>query len=559
MREEERLLRKQQMYDDLDTLQADDDAPDTGRKTSNSKWKVSKNEKPIAVERPTAARTFARSLSDSTVSAKAQNKVIPDVLLPPSSTDPLRRTQNQLASLPTLRKTVSDFPKASAASKLNGKRKRDSFILQVPEEQRVFRNLHIFFFPNNDVHPARRMRIAKAVEHGAVWEKDWSARVSHVVLDNTMDLNHLHTFLGLEQLPDRVIVVTEQYAAECLCFKTLLDPLQARFAVKGHLPAGLKKADSTDSDASLQLKPAGKDVQVRQVKTPSMERPVEAVPATIVSTAEDAEDDAEDDAEESDRVPNTSGVPVDNDLDDAIKKARELQHVPLDDEEGEDASGRPATSEGMVSGDEEPKTGLKLLPKKKSKYHRVQDKFQCMQKHTGDRSETENSAVINILQQMAVYYGQMGDEWRIRAYRNAISSLRNHPVKVTTREQALALPNIGERLATKIEEIAFTNRLRRLDNAKAEPNDQVLQTFMGVYGAGLVQASRWVSEGYTTLDGLLQKAKLTQNQRIGIEHYTDFNSRIPREEVAEHGAVVRKALQEIDPAFEVIIGGSYRR
>ena len=181
-----------------------------------------------------------------------------------------------------------------------------------------------------------------------------------------------------------------------------------------------------------------------------------------------------------------------------------------------------------------------------------------MQKHTGT-NDTPNAATITVLQQMADYYNQVGDEWRTRAYRKAISTLRNHPIKVWTREEALSLPQIGERLATKIEEIAFTNRLRRLDEANAEPGDQVLQTFMQVYGAGFAQASKWVSAGYTTLDELLQKADLTSNQRIGIEHYEDFNSRIPRFEVEQHGNIVRKTLQKIDPAFEVIIGGSYRR
>ena len=182
-----------------------------------------------------------------------------------------------------------------------------------------------------------------------------------------------------------------------------------------------------------------------------------------------------------------------------------------------------------------------------------------MQKHTGSNAETPNAATITILQQMADYYGQIGDEWRLRAYRKAIATLRNHPTKVWTREEALALPQIGERLATKIEEIAFTNRLRRLENAKAEPNDQVLQTLMKVYGVGYAQASKWVNAGYTTLDELLEKAQLTDNQRVRIEHYEDFNSRIPRAEVEQHGNIVRNNLQRIDPAFEVIVGGSYRR
>jgi len=130
---------------------------------------------------------------------------------------------------------------------------------------------------------------------------------------------------------------------------------------------------------------------------------------------------------------------------------------------------------------------------------------------------------------------------------------------VCTREEAQALPNIGERLATKIEEIAFTNRLRRLDSARAEPSDQILQTFMGVYGAGFNQASQWFRQGYTTLDELLQKASLTDNQRVGIEHYEDFQTRIPRNEVEQHGHIVRRTLQKIDSAFQVTIGGSYRR
>lgn len=126
-------------------------------------------------------------------------------------------------------------------------------------------------------------------------------------------------------------------------------------------------------------------------------------------------------------------------------------------------------------------------------------------------------------------------------------------------EEALALPQIGERLATKIEEIAFTNRLRRLENARAEPGDQLLQTFMKIYGVGFAQARKWVDSGYTTLDELLEKADLTANQKIGIDHYEDFDSRIPRSEVEQHGEVVRRALKKMDAAFEVIVGGSYRR
>jgi DNA polymerase IV len=160
---------------------------------------------------------------------------------------------------------------------------------------------------------------------------------------------------------------------------------------------------------------------------------------------------------------------------------------------------------------------------------------------------------------MADYYEQTGDAWRLRAYRKATTTLRKHPVKVRTKEEAQMLPNVGERLAIKIEEIAFTNRLRRLDNAIAEPTDQILKVFMNIYGVGYETASKWVRLGFKTLDDLLEEADLTASQKIGIQHYDDFLQRIPRAEVEKHGALVRYELHKIDPAFEVIIGGSYRR
>nr|OQO29075.1 hypothetical protein B0A51_03410 [Rachicladosporium sp. CCFEE 5018] len=82
---------------------------------------------------------------------------------------------------------------------------------------------------------------------------------------------------------------------------------------------------------------------------------------------------------------------------------------------------------------------------------------------------------------------------------------------------------------------------------------------MQIYGVGFVQASQWVREGYTTIDELDKEAKLTPNQGIGIDHYEDFLIRIPRTEVEQHGAIVRKTLQSVNKDFVVTVGGSFRR
>jgi DNA polymerase IV len=183
-----------------------------------------------------------------------------------------------------------------------------------------------------------------------------------------------------------------------------------------------------------------------------------------------------------------------------------------------------------------------------------------MQKHDGSRSnENSNVETIAILEQMGEFYDRVKDQWRTLAYRRAITSLKKQPQRIVYKEDAIKLPFVGARIACKIEEIALTHRLRRLDNARLDPMDQVLQVFMRIYGVGISQASRWVNQGFRTLEDLTVGVKLTANQKVGIAHYDDLQERIPRAEVEEHGEVVREALQKIDPGFQVTIGGSYRR
>jgi DNA polymerase IV len=176
-----------------------------------------------------------------------------------------------------------------------------------------------------------------------------------------------------------------------------------------------------------------------------------------------------------------------------------------------------------------------------------------MQKHDGNIAKNNpNARTIAILEQMLQHYERTSDQWRTIAYRKAISALKREKEKVVTKGQALQIPSIGERLASKIEEIVWTNRLRRLEYANLEPNDQTLQIFLNVYGVGFAQ-------GLRSLDDLKMKAELTKNQRVGVEHYEDFLQRIPRAEVEAQGQIVRQTIQRVDPAVNAMVAGSYRR
>lgn len=438
---------------------------------------------------------------------------------------------------------ISSMPQAT------GKRKRESRITPMPKDQQIFNSLHFYFFPNNEKNPARFMRISKAIAFGAIWHREWTPFITHVIVDNSLDYAMLLKFLKKDSLPAGVMCVNESWPSECIAYRALLDSSRPQFRVlrapppmaPEKSPAVDAPASSANSETSLKLKPPGKDVTTRQPETqPSGESDrVRNDTAPIVGAVDTNAADAD-----------ISKPEMTDELDAAISQARDLQLMPLDEDDK-----RPGSSEGLSSN---------LAPalnhgQQGSKVETFQEKFQCMQKHSGEITNNANAATIVILQQMADYYGKMGDEWRIRAYRKAIATLRNHTKKICTKDEALALPNVGERLATKIEEIVFTSRLRRLDNALAEPQDQILQTFMKIYGAGFAHASQWVRQGYTTLDELLQKASLTENQKIGIAHFEDFQERIPRAEVSKHGDIVRRALHKLDPIFEVTIGGSYRR
>jgi DNA polymerase IV len=183
-----------------------------------------------------------------------------------------------------------------------------------------------------------------------------------------------------------------------------------------------------------------------------------------------------------------------------------------------------------------------------------------MRKNEGtSRNINPNSRTIDILDKMAHYYDRIGDKWRTISYRKCITALKRQSEHIATREQAIKLAGIGERLADKVEEIACTNRLRRLESTVVDTNDQLLQLFIGIYQVGLPTASRWIAQGHKSLDDLKSKADLSPNQRIGIDHYNDFLTRIPRSEVKAHADIVGKACAKADKEIQLVVGGSYRR
>lgn len=329
-------------------------------------------------------------------------------------------------------------------------------------------------------------------------------------------------------------MVNEKYPASCLEFHRLLDPSSVEFRVKGYTgPAPSSGPQATtnrsqESEASLELKPIGKSAAIQSSQTTSHSETSPGLSSPAATPVQPIQ-------------PNeigTSPVPEEDvdELNAAIREAKEYHPLASDDDENGASESR-----------------------KRRTLNNWQDRFQCMHKHTGDNDKGPNTQTISVLQELANHYEQTRDQWRCRSYRQAISALRKQTTKINTKEEALRVHNIGTSIAEKIEEIVRTNHLRKLDYTKLDERQQILTKFMKIYGVGMVVAERWASAGYKTLDDLEQKADLTDNQRIGIAHYDDFNTRIPRAEVERHASIVKSALAGFDKAYQVHTMGSYRR
>jgi DNA polymerase IV len=338
------------------------------------------------------------------------------------------------------------------------------------------------------------------------------------------------------------VVVNDVWLTESIGYKEMRDTDAKRFRVQGSVDAAVEKI----SMAAQMRESVEKDAE--QAAGKASGRNEENLVELQTSTASSRRDTPA----LLDESNNESG----DALGDVICEMNDMRDMPLDLDDDHTTT----ASTSFDSSDSDSNRSGRPPQRKRPKKMFVRNQFTCMEKHDGSSKDTNpNARTIEVLQKMASYYDRIGDSWRTLAYRRCMTALRRESRLVATKEQAFQIPNIGERLAAKIEEIVTTNTMRRLESTATDLNDQILHLFMGIYQVGYPSASKWIAQGHRTLEDLKTKADLTPNQHIGVEHYDDFLQRIPRAEVAQHAEIVWKALREVDPGLQGIVGGSYRR
>lgn len=499
---------------------------------------------------------------------------------------------------------VDQSPSASSTMR---KRKRDSSssLKMVPESEQIFRGLSLYYIPDNDVAPIRRIRITRAREHGAQWTRTLDG-ATHVVVDKDLIYKDIQNILAKAggSLP---VIVNEDYPIDCITFRSLLNPEQQRYRVAG-CPVSQRK-NSTQSEAQQQSQVSDVSLIVQKHPKRMDSKPMAGTPprsaeaasarsagdqqANVTTESKTFEEQAKftegegtvqqaaastlDGGIEQQRAHDHQLLQhkdsVGDELSDYISLIQQYKDLPLDSDE-DDVQSTKGTDEPTMDQDAGSDTGSASSRSRKKRRRpngrssgksiTFEERFACHQGGTKDAplssgSTNPNARTIEVLQSMCDYYTRTNDHWRTTAYRKAISTLRRQGTKITTEEEAYRLPTIGPRLAAKIEEIATTDRLQRLQYAENDTMTPILERFLKIYDVGVARASKWIAQGHRTLDDLLAKADLTTNQRLGIERYEDLNTRIPRAEVEALAGYVRRAARELDPAMELLVGGSYRR
>ncbi|XP_030747409.1 DNA polymerase beta-like isoform X3 [Sitophilus oryzae] len=149
---------------------------------------------------------------------------------------------------------------------------------------------------------------------------------------------------------------------------------------------------------------------------------------------------------------------------------------------------------------------------------------------------------------------------KYQAYRKAVATLATYPTRIKSGHEAKSLPGIGEKISKKIDEFLQTGKLKKLENIHQDKSSQIINLLTRVSGIGPVKAQKLFSDGIMTLDDLRKNQdKLTHHQIIGLRYFDDFEKRIPRAEIHEIENILKREITEVDPKYEIIICGSYRR
>ncbi|KAM9362704.1 DNA polymerase lambda [Symphorus nematophorus] len=402
------------------------------------------------------------------------------------------------------------FPKVKRAKVLPG---RDAPLAKKkPDECDVtgntFNGVTVYILPAGIGNARYQIFQRQIQQNGGQTESSLCPSVTHVVVDDNMDMDRALRLLKVDCMPSGVQLVKCSWLSLCISEKQLLDVASYSLLPKRES----ETRPESNKEELLNVKPAAETVVEPVSDQPKQE---EAIHVTVPDTQEEVQGEED-------------GVSQ-NDLEALITGQHPTEEIP----------------------------GSSLDPVPDSAAQKVVlGKWVCAQS-SQSKTNNFNKHITDKLEVLAKAYTHQGDKWRALSYSKAVNALKSYHKTVTSYQEACQIPGIGKRMADKIDEIMESGHLRKLDHiGEAVP---VLELFTNIWGAGTKTAQLWYQQGFRTLEDIRTKAHLSNTQKIGLKHYDDFLDRMPREEAGAIEKVVRDAVQAIDPQLVAMACGSYRR
>ncbi|EWZ00779.1 DNA polymerase IV [Fusarium oxysporum NRRL 32931] len=172
-----------------------------------------------------------------------------------------------------------------------------------------------------------------------------------------------------------------------------------------------------------------------------------------------------------------------------------------------------------------------------------------------------NEAFVNILTEIRTIRQLREDEVGVRAYSTSIASIAAYPYALKSAQEVARLPGCGDRIAELWHYWKETGESVEVREANADPKITVLKLFYNIWGVGAATACDFYRKGWRDLDDLVEFGwnTLSRSQQLGVKYYNEFLLGIPRDEVATIAAAILEHARLIDPGFEMVIVGGYRR
>ncbi|KAG3138588.1 hypothetical protein PI126_g16855 [Phytophthora idaei] len=173
-----------------------------------------------------------------------------------------------------------------------------------------------------------------------------------------------------------------------------------------------------------------------------------------------------------------------------------------------------------------------------------------------------NAHLTDPLEEMMEFFDVERDVWRQYMYKKVVSSLKGMRHRVCSVKDFKDMHWVKGRLRDKVIEILETGRLAKLDAKKSNPRLRALVEIARIWGVGPATAAKLYGQGYKSVAELRKAeaaAVLTAQQQIGVKHYEDFLTKIPRAEVHQIKQTVMDEVHKMIPNAIALACGSYRR